>query len=522
MFIFKNDPAFFSECRFFCYQILVRGGIHLTISAQQFADLSQNYNLIPVYRQWMVDTETPVTVYRKMKSLKPVYLLESVEGGENVTRYSFIGLSPFATFSSNGLEARINRNGKVQQLHGKPLDLLETLLNEYRCPDLPDLPGFYGGAVGYLGYDIITTLEQLPQTTVNDVPLPDTFFALCGIVLIFDHVRHTLIAVVNSKISSNPAADYQQAQKTLAAIEKLLQQNIAPDLSPLPLIKQVRSNCTKDQYINAVNQAKEYIAAGDIFQVVLSQRFTCQYAGDPFQAYRQLRSLNPSPYMYYLDFGDIHIAGASPEMLVRVEGGVVQTRPIAGTRPRGKDEHADNQLAADLLADTKECAEHVMLVDLGRNDLGRVCQPGSVKVASLMQVERYSHVMHIVSSVTGKLAAKKTMLDTLKACFPAGTLSGAPKIRAMEIIDELEQHKRNIYAGAIGYFGYNDVLDTAIAIRTVVFCAGQAYFQAGAGIVADSNPASEYQECLDKATAVARALGIPDLSKEVLAGATDD
>ena len=405
------------------------------MSAQQFADLSQNYNLIPVYRQWMADTETPVTVYRKMKSLKPVYLLESVEGGENVTRYSFIGLSPFAIFSSNGLDASINRDGEVQQLHGKPLDLLKTLLNEYRCPDLP---GFYGGAVGYLGYDIIATLEQLPQTKANDVPLPDTFFALCGIVLIFDHVRHTLIAVVNSNISANPAADYQQALKILDEIEKLLQQNIASDLSPLPLIKQVSSNCTKDQYTNAVRQAKEYIAAGDIFQVVLSQRFTCRYDGDPFQAYRQLRSLNPSPYMYYLDFGDIRIAGASPEMLVRVEDGVAQTRPIAGTRPRGKNEQEDAGLAADLLADTKECAEHVMLVDLGRNDLGRVCQPGSVKVDSFMQVERYSHVMHIVSNVTGKLATEKTSLDAFKACFPAGTVSGAPKIRAMEIIDELE------------------------------------------------------------------------------------
>ncbi|WP_051688228.1 anthranilate synthase component I [Desulfofalx alkaliphila] len=481
------------------------------LTEQQYIDLSSEYNLIPVYRQWLADTETPVTVYQKLKPLNPVYLLESVDGGQQVTRYSFIGLKPFATFSSKGTDVVFSSDGEVKKLSGKPLDLLYGVLCRYHCPKLPGLPRFYGGAVGYIGYDAVTTLEKLPQTTLDDLNLPDTFFVLCSVVLIFDHLKHTITGVVNSRVITDASAGYRDAQNTLDEIQQLMQQHAPLELPLNTTAGPVKSNCTREEFIAQVKKAKEYIAAGDVFQVVLSKRFSCHYSGDPFQVYRRLRSLNPSPYMYYLNFGAASIVGASPEMLVRVEGGLVQTQPIAGTRPRGVDEDHDNRLAADLLADRKEQAEHIMLVDLGRTDLGRVCQPGSVRVDSYMQVEKYSHVMHLVSSVKGVLKDEFTPIDAFKACFPAGTVSGAPKIPAMEIIDELESTRRGIYSGAIGYLGFNRSLDTAIAIRTIVFHNKNAYFQAGAGIVADSDPESEYLETINKAAVLAKALGIEKL-----------
>nr|WP_207754919.1 anthranilate synthase component I [Desulforadius tongensis] len=480
------------------------------IDEREFVNLSRHYNLIPVCRQLLADTETPVTVYQKMRVLKPVYLLESVEGNEQTARYSFIGLNPFAVFRSNGLSTKFTFDGAVKTLTGKPLNLLEEVLAQYRCPSLPGLPRFYGGAVGYLGYDVAATLENLPRRAENDLQLPDVLLVFCETIIIFDHLRHVLTAVVNSRVSADAREDYRRAVRVLEQIEKLLRQSYSLKLPAQPAAGQLTSNCTKEQFTAAVRRAKEYIAAGDIFQVVLSQRFACHYSGSPFDVYRRMRGLNPSPYMYYLDLEDISIAGASPEMLVRVENNVVQTRPIAGTRPRGMDEKEDKALAADLLSDEKERAEHVMLVDLGRNDLGRVCQPGSVKVNAFMQVEKYSHVMHLVSNVKGKLNEQNTPVEALKSCFPAGTVSGAPKIRAMEIIDQLEPTRRGLYAGAIGYFGFNGVLDTAIAIRTIVFYRGRAYFQAGAGIVAESDPDSEYRETLNKAAAMARSLGIID------------
>lgn len=489
---------------------------------EEYLNLGGRYNLIPVCRQWLVDTETPVTLYHKMAPLKPVYLLESVEGGEHVARYSFIGLSPFARFTSKGYTVTYDCDGRGEKLHGPPLDLLGQILSEFNCPKIPGLPRFYGGAVGYMGYDVVTTVEKLPQTTADDLNLPDTFFVLCNIILIYDHARHTLTGVINSRVGEDAEKDFHRAQQMLDDVEKLLNQSIYMNVSYSGYCGPPESNFSREQFIGAVKQAKEYIAAGDIFQVVLSQRFACRYTGDSFQVYRRLRSINPSPYMYYFNVGEISIAGASPEMLVRVEEGVVQTRPIAGTRPRGKNQREDDGLAVDLLADEKEQAEHVMLVDLGRNDLGRVCQPGTVQVDSFMQVERYSHVMHLVSNVTGRLEESSTPADAFKACFPAGTVSGAPKIRAMEIIDELEPTRRGLYSGAVGYFGYNGELDTAIAIRTMVFYQGQVYFQAGAGIVADSNPESEYQECLNKAKVLARSLGISDLNGGVNKSAIGD
>jgi len=481
------------------------------MSIGEYEKLYKKYNLICVYKTWIADTETPVTLYQKMKPLEPVYLLESVEGNKNVARYSFIGLKPFAVVKGNSNSVTVEYEDKTMHFDQKPLDVLEEELLKFKSPSLKELPYFYGGAVGYIAYDVVSTLEKLPSLAVKDLDLPDIFFVFCSIILVFDHVKHTLTAVVNSRRESTLAENYKKAKYMLDEVESLLFSGNLDNSKEAFEYSDVKSSFSKDEFVKAVNKAKEYIMAGDIFQVVLSQRFECNYNGNAFNVYRRLRSLNPSPYMYFLDLGDIKIAGASPEMLVRAENNIVQTHPIAGTRPRGRDEAEDKHLEKELLSDEKERAEHVMLVDLGRNDIGRVCVPGSVKVDSYMKIERYSHVMHIVSNVKGKLQEGKTAFDALKACFPAGTLSGAPKIRAMEIIDELESVKRGVYGGAIGYFGYNGSMDTAIAIRTVVFYKGKAYFQAGAGVVFDSNPESEYYECINKASAVARALGIEDL-----------
>ena len=390
---------------------------------------------------------------------------------------------------------------------------------------MPDEPRFFGGAVGYFGYDLVRHFERIPETTIDDLGLPDCFFILTRVVLIYDHVRHTLKIVALAPKNGDPAAAYSEAlhdhRPGKAAIDGRASGPQPPArLRPAAMPRAAAAHFPKllptvgvpvlqrhqGEFMGSVRRAKEYIEAGDIFQVVLSQRLQIQLGADPFDVYRRLRSLNPSPYMYYLHFGDIQIVGSSPEMLVRVERGTVETRPIAGTCRRGGSQAEDDALARELRADPKECAEHLMLVDLGRNDLGRVCEYGSVKVTRLMEIERYSHVMHLVSVVQGGLAAGRDAYDALASCFPAGTLSGAPKIRAMEIIEELEPTRRGPYGGAIGYLSFNGNLDTCITIRTIVIKEGTAYVQAGAGIVADSDPEREYEESLRKAEALLQAI----------------
>lgn len=489
-----------------------------TPSQKEYLALSKHFNLIPVSYECFADTQTPITVYWKVSGGRPGCLLESVEGGERVARYSFLGIDPFLAYSHRGKTGRVwkQEGGAVQKVAGNPFEILENLISSFRVPEL-ELPRFFGGAAGYFGYDLVHWLEKLPSGNKSDLPFDDCSFLFCGTVLIFDHVRHTLRIVVNSFPGDSPERAYAQAVRKIEEVLRVLndpERESIPLLnggancrgSPDPHFSPAGSNFTRESFLDAVKKAKEYIRQGEILQVVLSQRFCRPFAGDPFLAYRRLRAVNPSPYLYFLNFGELAVAGSSPEMLVRVEGENVETRPIAGTRPRGGTKEEDERLARELQADPKERAEHVMLVDLGRNDLGRVCAAGSVEVPQFLTVEKYSHVMHLVSSVKGRLAPGRTAFDALKACFPAGTVSGAPKVRAMEIIAELEPAARGPYAGAIGYIGFNGNLDTAITIRTVLFSRGSAYVQAGAGIVADSDPAREYAETVKKAQALLETL----------------
>ena len=435
-----------------------------------------------------------------------------------------------------GTEDPARENTACLEMAGNPFTIVEQLMDYWRGPVLPELPRFYGGAVGYFAYDLVRWLERLPSTTGDDLNLPDMVLLFTGTLLVMDHLRHTLRVVVNTLPGSRPEVARRRAVERIEHIWRLINGPVSSVDRPAdgfygslregngpatggegdsvtggePMnkaaLQELPSSVTREEFQSLVRRAKEYIRQGDILQVVLSQRLQVPFAGDPFQVYRRLRRINPSPYLYYLDLGDVAIAGSSPEMLVRVENGMAETRPIAGTRPRGASAGVDEALAAELLVDPKERAEHVMLVDLGRNDLGRVCKPGTVTVPQFMVVEKYSHVMHLVSAVRGNLAEGRTAFDALKACFPAGTVSGAPKVRAMEIIEELEPESRGPYAGAVGYLGYNGNLDTAITIRTIVFHRGYAYVQAGAGIVADSDPEREYQETLNKARALLQTL----------------
>jgi anthranilate synthase component 1 len=476
-------------------------------SREEFLRLAREYTLVPVWREVLGDLETPVGVYRKLGAEPNSFLLESVEHGERWGRYSFIGLNPFTVMTSRA--GTVTFDGEQPRGAGDapdPLSALERALAGYRAPALPGLPPLHGGAVGYVGYDVVRYIEHLPQTTTDDLALPELWLLFTGQLLVFDHLRQRLSVIANVVIGDDPASQYDDA---VARAEQLVAR-IASATGPAGLgeaphledgIGEVRSNQTPADYMAKVEAAKEHIAAGDIFQVVPSQRFETETSADAFNVYRVLRLINPSPYMFYLQFPDVAIVGSSPEPHLRVFGREATIRPIAGTRPRGSDETEDAKLAADLLADVKERAEHVMLVDLARNDLGRVCEPGTVRVEELMEIERYSHVMHIVSSVRGELAGGKTAFDALKASFPAGTVSGAPKIRAMEIIDELEPTRRGPYAGAVGYFDFSGNLDTCIALRTGYLRDGTAYLQAGAGIVADSVPEREEQETRDKARA---------------------
>ncbi|MDQ7788426.1 MAG: anthranilate synthase component I [Clostridia bacterium] len=482
-----------------------------TPSEEQYLAMVGMYNLIPVHREVLVDTETPISIFLKLLDMKPCFLLESVEGGEILGRYSFIGLNPSWTYTHRAGISTVNgmdeSEGRPAQ-SGSPLECLRELVGYYRIPPEHGLPRFFGGAVGYFGYDLVRTIEELPGQTCTEVP--DCAFVFPKMVLIFDHVRHSLRLVANCPVTSNPVESYREAVSDIEGVLALIlawpggvNQDSEQSTGNQTWLK---SNLSREDFKDRVIQAKQYIRQGDILQVVLSRRFTVPCAGNGLDVYRRLRFLNPSPYLFYLDFGDTVVVGASPEMLVRVEDGKAYTRPIAGTRPRGTDSLDDARLADDLLGDEKERAEHVMLVDLGRNDLSRVCVPGSVKMTQFMNVEYYSHVMHLTSQVEGRLQDGCDALSALAATFPAGTVSGAPKVRAMEIIDELEPGCRGIYAGAAGYIGLNGNLDTCIAIRTVVIRDGEAIIQAGAGIVADSDPEREAEEVRHKVAVLLKAV----------------
>ncbi|MDD5591141.1 MAG: anthranilate synthase component I [Dehalococcoidales bacterium] len=455
-------------------------------------------NLIPVYCEIMADLETPVSAYLKVARGDYSFLLESVEGGEQLARYSFIGTEP-------ALVLRTESNNSFD-----PLPIIEKELARFRLVTNSGLPRFHGGMVGYLGYEVARYFEELPSPQADPLGLPESVFMLADTLLIFDHLTHKIKVVSHAHVNGDFEAAYRNATNKIDILVARLRQPISPQYSlstshpqsPEPAF----SNLSQAEFEERVRRAKEYICAGDIIQVVLSQRLARPTTASPFSLYRALRSLNPSPYMYYLNMGDCHIVGASPELLVRVEGGIVSNHPIAGTRPRGRDVAQDLALEEDLKCDEKERAEHIMLVDLGRNDIGRVSEPGTVKVTQLMGIERYSHVMHLVSHVEGRLKSGLSQFDALRACFPAGTVSGAPKVRAMEIIAELEPDKRGPYAGAVGYFGFSGNMDTAINIRTSIIKDGVAYTQAGAGIVADSIPEREYQESLNKAQALITAI----------------
>ncbi|MBI2917955.1 MAG: anthranilate synthase component I [Chloroflexi bacterium] len=473
-------------------------------SLEQVRTLAGQGNIVPVYRELLADLETPVSAFLKIATGDYSFLLESVEGGERLARYSFLGTEPYRVIQTGPNTAA----GRVE-----PLALVEADLAKYRLVPVPGLPRFHGGAVGYLSYEAARYFEELPSPEANPLSMPEAVFLLTDTLLVFDHLQHKIKVVSHVRLEGNIEWAYAQAVERIdRLVERLSRPLAAPELGPAlslskgPPSSPPGSNLTPEQFQANVARAKDYIYAGDIIQVVLSQRLARPTQAAPFTIYRALRSINPSPYMYYLHLGQSHIIGASPEMLVRVEDGVVTTHPIAGTRPRSAEPAQDAALAEELAADEKERAEHIMLVDLGRNDIGRVSLPGTVRVPELMTVERYSHVMHLVSHVEGKLRPELSAADALRACFPAGTVSGAPKIRAMEIISELEPDKRGAYAGAVGYFAFSGNMDTAITIRTIVLVDGVAYVQAGAGIVADSVPEREHQECLNKAMALLKAI----------------
>ena len=477
---------------------------------EEFKELAQRGTFVPVYKEIVADMLTPVSAFLKIaEHTDYAFLLESVEGGEQVARYSFLGKDPFLILRSRGGKTIIDRAGQIAESDKPFVDTLRELMAGFHSPFVPGLPRFTGGAVGYIGYDAAAWFEPVTLQPTADTD-EEAGFMLFDTVLAFDHVRHRILIIANARITGDEDLEslYQFACAKIEFVERELDRALSKAPKADAGTLDVTSNVTREQFEQMVRTAKEHIAAGDVYQVVLSQRFEARLNADPFTVYRALRHVNPSPYMYFLRVGDRSIVGSSPEMLVRVEGRRVQTHPIAGTRPRGRNEEEDMRMAEELKRSEKERAEHVMLVDLGRNDVGRVSQYGSVRVPTYMTLERYSHVMHLVSIVEGKLDEQHDRLDALVACFPAGTVSGAPKVRAMEIIADLENRRRGVYAGAVGYLDFAGNLDFCITIRTVLIENGHAYVQAGAGIVADSNPTAEYEETRDKARAVIRALEI--------------
>ncbi len=487
-------------------------------SLEEFKEKAGQGNLVPVYKEILADLDTPVSAYMKISQDSHSFLLESIEGGDKWARYSFLGCGPSIIVSTKGQTVSIQRNGikETRSLKGeRPLSVLKEILAQYQPVDDANLPRFTGGAVGFISYDMVRYFETLPEDTIDDLDLPDSLFVITDTLLIFDNVNHTIKVVSNAHIEGDDLdAIYQQTIGKIQALEKKLKTSTnhasvgVKKGTSEPMAMQ--SNFAKEKFEDAVLKIQKYIVEGDAIQVVLAQRLKFEIQQDPFTIYRALRTINPSPYMYYLNFGDVQVVGSSPEVLVRLEDDQVEVRPIAGTRKRGGNEQEDRELEQDLLQDEKELAEHIMLVDLGRNDLGRVAEFRSVEVNEQFTIERYSHVMHIVSNVRGRLKDGLDCFDVLEAAFPAGTVSGAPKIRAMEIIEEMEPTRRGIYAGAVGYIGFTGNMDTAIAIRTLVVKGNTAYLGVGAGIVADSVPENEFEETMNKGKALLKAIELAE------------
>ncbi len=488
-------------------------------SQDEFREKTRQGNLIPVYKEILADLETPVSAFLKIAEGENAFLLESVEGGEKWARYCFLGADASTIIRTKGRTITFERNGQTEswEAEGDPLDALKDLMAEYRPVPVDGLPRFYGGAVGYLSYDMVRFFERLPDQAEDDLGLPDAQFMVTDALLVFDNISQKIKVVANVRIrgSSDEAirSAYQDGIERIENIIDRLKQPLPDWAGSIDTTQSISaisdwssSFSDRASFETAVAEAREKVHAGEIIQVVLAQRLSARVSADPFDMYRSLRTINPSPYMFYLQFGDLKLVGSSPEVLVRLEEDRVEVRPIAGTRPRGGTEEEDRALERDLLSDEKERAEHIMLVDLGRNDVGRVATRGTVEVNELMVIERYSHVMHIVSNVRAQLEAGRDAYDVLRACFPAGTVSGAPKVRAMEIIEELEPVRRGPYAGAVGYFSFSGNMDTCIAIRTLVIKDGRAYLGVGAGIVADSVPEREFEETMNKGRALIRAV----------------
>jgi anthranilate synthase component I len=481
---------------------------------KEFARLARDATLVPVVKSVTADLLTPVSAFLAVAGKEPnAFLLESVERGEQIGRYTFLGARPYMQVLARGKEIVLQRGTRREQRQGSIFQTLKELLREHRPALVPGLPPFTAGAVGYFAYDVVRQLENIGEHADDDLSLPDCVLMFFDRLLAFDHLRHQIHIIATADVSrESPRRAYDRALADIAALEKKLGTGPRSGYGQKPGGRRaklkIHAGTTRKHFMQAVKQCKEYIAAGDIFQAVLSQRLDFAPGVAPFDIYRALRTVNPSPYLYFLRMGDTHVLGSSPEMLVRVSGHKLEYRPIAGTHPRGRDEAEDQRLEQQMLHDEKERAEHVMLVDLGRNDLGRVSEYGSVKVRDLMYVERYSHVMHLVSALEGKLREGLDALDAFAACFPAGTLSGAPKVRAMQIIEELEPVRRGVYGGSVLYADFAGNLDSCIAIRTMLMQGKRAYLQAGAGIVADSDPAREFEECMNKAQAVLRAVEV--------------
>jgi len=479
----------------------------------EFKTKLNNGNLVPVWEEILADFDTPVSAFRKIETGDHSFLFESVEGGEKWAQYSFIGSDVSVIFRSKGENIEIIEDGNVTKLTGDPINELRKLLSKYNPVETPELPRFHGGALGYFTYDIVRFIENLPEDTEDDLNLWDSYYVITDSLVVFDNINNKIKIIANAFVpeASDAEAAYKKACEKIAEIKKRLKSPLADNShynsgANESTDVELSSNFEKEAYKEAVLKTKEYIYSGDIIQAVIAQRWDTELTVDPFDLYRSLRVLNPSPYMFYLKLEDQILVGSSPEVMVRTEGTHVESRPIAGTRPRGNTEAEDNGLADELLADPKERAEHIMLVDLARNDLGRIAEIGSVVVDEFMTIERYSHVMHIVSNVIARLAPDKDAFDVIKATFPAGTLSGAPKVRAMEIIEETEPNRRGAYGGAVGYFSYSGNSDTCITIRTFVIKNNKIYIQAGAGIVADSDPENEYFETVNKVKALVKAV----------------
>jgi len=480
-------------------------------SFDEYKQLASQGNLIPVYAEILSDLETPVSAFVRLADSEYAFLLESVEGGEKWARYSFLSANPQIIFRARGKRAEIIRGGRAEVIEGfdDALEPLKELMSEFKPVELPGLPRFIGGAVGYIAYDMVRHFEELPDDTDDELSVYDAHFMITDTIIVFDNVRHTMKVVINTHLEDGDdlKESYDDAVERIAELIDTLQEPFY--LEPPQVYEsalEYLSNFERDDYLEVVKRCKEYIRQGDIIQVVPSQRFRAPAKVDPIHLYRALRRVNPSPYMFYLRLGAERLIGSSPEVLIRVEDGMAELRPIAGTRPRGDTPDDDEYMEQDLRSDPKEMAEHIMLVDLGRNDLGRVCETGTVEVTELGIVERYSHVMHLVSNVRGKVAGGRDAYDVFRASFPAGTLTGAPKIRAMEIIEEMEPTKRGCYGGAVGYFSFTGNMDVCIAIRTILIKDGMLNIQAGGGVVADSKPDAEFQETVNKAKALMKAV----------------